>query len=297
MVSANSDSHNRGVWYAVAAYGLWGLVPLYWKSLPHIAALQMIAHRIVWSCAMLAAICALRQDWGGIGRAARSPRAMALLSAAAVVVGINWFIYVWAVNAGFILQASLGYFITPLVSVLLAVVIFREELRAAQWAAIALAGGGVLYLTVAAGTFPWIALSLAVSFATYGALKKVSPLASIQGLALETAILLIPAVAYLFRIDVTGQGVFLRAGLVPTLLIMAAGPVTTVPLLFFGSAARRIPLSSMGMLQYISPTIQFLIGVLVYREPFAGAQLIGFGLIWTALIIFAVEGYFARQWS
>jgi chloramphenicol-sensitive protein RarD len=294
--AAEIERATVGLWHAVLAYGLWGLVPIYWKLLQDVPAFQLICHRIVWSCVLLLGLVALSHDRNALWKALRSRRATGIYTAAAVVIGINWFVYVWAVNSGFILQASLGYFINPLVNVLLGVLVFRERLRRLQWAAVGLATAGVLYLTILYGSVPWIALVLAISFGIYGLLKKMGPLGSIQGLALETAILFVPALAYLAFVERGGGGGFLHASVTAQLLMAAAGPVTTVPLLFFGSAARRIPLSLMGMLQYISPTVQFLLGVLVYKEPFSALQLVGFGLVWAALALLAMEGYVTRRW-
>jgi chloramphenicol-sensitive protein RarD len=319
--AAEIEPATVGLWHAVLAYGLWGLVPIYWKLLQNVPAFQLICHRIVWSCVLLlglvffaptvrlttsAKATAVKKadttydrfadDRHVLWKALRSPRAMGIYTAAALVIGINWFVYVWAVNSGFIVQSSLGYFINPLVNVLLGVVVFRERLRRLQWVAIGLAASGVLYLTILYGSVPWIALALAVSFGMYGLLKKMGPLGSIQGLALETTILFVPALAYLVFVERADTGGFLHASVTAQLLMAAAGPVTTVPLLFFGSAARRIPLSLMGMLQYISPTVQFLLGVLVYKESFSAVQSVGFGLVWTALVLLAVEGYVTRRW-
>lgn len=290
-----SSEQRTGFWYAAVAYGIWGFVPIYWKWLQEIPALQLICHRIVWSSVLLLALVARSRDWNGLWLAARTRRVIGIYTAAAVVVGINWFVYVWAVNAGFIVQTALGYFINPLVSVFLGVLVFREKLRRWQWVSIGLACSGVLALTAFYGSLPWIALALAFSFGTYGLLKKISPLGAIQGLALETSILFVPAAIYLMYVDRLGTGGFGHAGGVRTLLMIGAGPVTTIPLLFFAAAVRRIPLSAMGMLQYINPTMQFLIGVLLYKEPFAAAQLIGFGMVWAALAMYAVEGNMKRR--
>jgi chloramphenicol-sensitive protein RarD len=290
-----SAEQRRGTWYAVAAYLLWGFVPIYWKWLDTIPALQLICHRIVWSCALLIVIVTMSHDWGTLRDNVRSPRVIAIYTAAAITVSINWFVYVWAVNAGFIVQTALGYFINPLVSVLLGVLVFRERLRPWQWASIALASSGVLYLTFFYGSLPWIALALAVSFGTYGVLKKVAPLGAVPGLTVETGILLIPAAIYLLYVDRTGSGGFGHAGLARTLLMVGAGPVTTVPLLLFAAGVRRVPLSAMGMLQYITPTMQFLIGVWLYHEPFTRTQWVGFGMVWVALMMYALEGYVTRR--
>jgi chloramphenicol-sensitive protein RarD len=291
-----SADHKKGFWYAVACYGLWGWVPIYWKFLHGIPALQLIGHRVVWSCAMLMVIMAFAGNLSAVRQAARSARVVAIYTGAAVAVAINWFVYVWAVNAGFIVQTALGYFINPLVSVFLAVLVFRERLRAGQWAAIALAAAGVLYLTILYGAPPWIALALALSFGMYGLLKKLAPLGAVEGLTLETSILCVPAVAYLTYAYYAGDVGFLHDTVGRNLLMVGAGPLTTIPLLFFAAAVTRIPLSTIGMLQFLNPTLQFLIGVLIYREPFDRAQAAGFGIVWAGLIVFAVEAYVMRRW-
>jgi chloramphenicol-sensitive protein RarD len=284
----------RGLWYAAVAYGLWGAVPIYWKLLQGFPAIQLICHRIIWSCVMLAAMLAISRQWAALWKALRAPRAMAIYTTAAVVVGVNWLIYVWAVNSGRIVQTSLGYFINPLVNVLLGVLVFGERLRRWQWVAVGLAAAGVLFLTILYGGVPWIALAVAVTFGTYGMLKKIAPLGPVEGLALETGILLLPAAAYLLAVERSGSGGFLQQSAVLQVVMICAGPVTTIPLLLFSAAAQRIPMSSIGMLQYISPTLQLLVGVLLYKEPFGGLQFIGFGLVWAALVAFAVEGYATR---
>ena len=279
-----------GFWYGVAAYGIWGLFPLYWKLVQHVPALQILGHRIVWSFVALAALTTF-------GRGAPAPslwhvpaRVIGVYAIAAVLIGINSFLYVYAVNAGFIVETSLGYFIAPLVNVLLGVVVLRERLRAGQWLAAALAAAGVAYLTRAYGSVPWIAAGLATSFGSYGLVKKKAPLDSLRGLTLETAVLVIPAAAYLTALQVDGRGAFLHTGLVSDLLLVGSGLVTISPLLLFASAVRRIPLSVVGLLQYIAPTIQFLLGVSLYDEPFSRTQFIGFAIVWIALIVFSVDG-------
>jgi chloramphenicol-sensitive protein RarD len=282
----------KGIWYAVGAYTIFGFFPLYWKLLEPVPALQTVSHRILWSCVFLLVLIVAS---GRIqaSHAARIPRAIGLYAAAAVVIAINWFVYVWAVNAGFVVQTALGYFINPLVSVVLGVVVLHERLRPAQWAAVGLAAAGVIYLTLSYRTPPWIALSLAASFGTYGLLKKTAPFDALQGLAVETSILSLPALAYLVFENHAGRGAFGHIRPTLTLLMIGAGPVTTVPLLMFAASARRIPLSLMGMLQYINPTIQFLLGVFLYKEPFARSQFAGFACVWAALVLFAGEGYVA----
>jgi chloramphenicol-sensitive protein RarD len=208
---------------------------------------------------------------------------------AALLISVNWLVYVWGVNTGHIVETSLGYFINPLLSVFLGVVVLRERLRPLQWLPILLAAAGVLYLTLVYGRVPWIALTLAFTFALYGLVKKLAPLNSLHGLSLETAILFLPALAYLLYEEIQGRATFLHTDTRTTLLLLAAGLVTTVPLLMFASAARRIPLSAIGLMQYIAPSLQFLIGVLIYHEPFNRHHLLGFSLVWMALAIFAAE--------
>jgi chloramphenicol-sensitive protein RarD len=235
------------------------------------------------------------RQWRAFRTAALKPRIIGRYVLAAVFVSVNWFVYVWAVNQGYIVETSLGYFINPLLSVLMGVIILREKLRPAQWIPIGLAAAGVIYLTILYGSLPWIALTLAFSFGMYGLLKKLAPLGSLYGLTLETGILFVPMVLYLIFAEVNGQGVFLHTDLVSNLLMLGAGPVTVIPLLLFASAVRRVPLSTIGILQYITPTLQFLIGVLIYGEAFSSKQFIGFGLVWLALIVFTAENVWERR--
>jgi chloramphenicol-sensitive protein RarD len=255
-----------------------------------VPALQLLGHRIGWSFLLLIGVILVTRQWSEF-RSNLNRRTLLIYSIAALLIGVNWLTYVWAVNANFIVETSLGYFINPLLSVLLGVVVLREKLRPIQWIPLILAFIGVTYLTVIYGKLPWIALMLAFSFGFYGLVKKLAPLGSLFGLTLETGILFLPAVAYLVVSDFNGTGAFLHGSPVTDLLLFGAGAVTTIPLLMFASSAREIPLTFVGLLQYIAPTIQFLLGVLVYKEPFTQTHLIGFGIIWLALIIFWVENY------
>ncbi len=286
---------NRGTWYALGAYTVWGVLPIFWKWLQHLPALEIVAHRMVWSFVFLALLLTVRQEWQALWRAARRRRVVLAFLGTATLLTANWLVYVWAVNAGHIVETSLGYFVNPLVNVLLGVIFLRERLRAGQWAAIAVAAAGVLYLTVSYGALPWIALALAFTFGFYGLLKKATPLTSLQGLALETSVLFVPTVLYLGVLGWTGAGSFGAGSWRTDLLLILAGLVTTGPLLLFAAGARRVPLSMMGVLQYIAPTLQFLIGVLLYHEPFTPARLVGFCLIWLALLIYSVEGVMAHR--
>ena len=286
---------NKGIWYGIGAYVTWGLFPIYWKWLHNVPALQLIGHRILWSFLLLFVVILVSRQWSVFRAAALKPHVLRIYFVAAVLIGINWLVYVWAVNAGFIVQVSLGYYINPLLNVLMGVLFLRERLRPLQWIPLGLAAAGVLYLTWAYGSLPWISLTLAFSFGIYGLVKKTAPLGSLYGLTLETGLLFLPALLYLLCADAIGQGAFLHTGAISDVLMMGAGLMTTIPLLMFASAARRIPLSLVGILQYIAPTLQFLLGVLVYGEPFTHTQLIGFGVVWVALILFAVEGYLASR--
>lgn len=284
----------KGLLYALGAYGLWGLFPLYWKFVKHVPALQVIGHRIGWSFVLLILVVLATGQWRQI-RSFLTRRVLAVYLATGLLLSVNWLIYVWGVNEGYIVETSLGYFINPLLSVLLGVVFLRERLRLAQWLPIGLATAGVIYLTLTYGRLPWIALSLAFSFGLYGLVKKLAPLGSLHGLTLETGMVFVPAIAYLLFAELRGEGHFLHDGLATDLFLMGAGAVTTVPLLMFASAVQRIPLTMVGLMQYIAPTIQFLIGVSVYKEPFDQTRLIGFSLVWVALVIFWVENYLAHR--
>lgn len=286
---------NKGILNGIAAYALWGFFPIYWKLLHPVPALQVIGHRIGWSFILLLAFILITRQWQQFRAAALTSKTVGIYSIAAVLLSVNWLIYVWGVNSGFIVETSLGYFINPLLSVLLGVIFLRERLRPAQWVPIAIATAGVIYLTATYGRLPWIALSLAFSFGFYGFVKKLAPLGSLYGLTLETAIVFPIALIYLLAVELNGTGFFFHESLLTNILLIGAGLVTTVPLLMFASAARQIPLSVIGLLQYIAPTIQFLIGIFVYKEPFDQAHLIGFGIVWIALVIFWVENYLARR--
>lgn len=286
---------NKGILYGIGAYVLWGFFPIYWKFLHDVPALQVIGHRIGWSFLLLLAYIVLTGQWQAFRSTAFKWRTIGIYSIAAVLLSFNWLIYVWGVNAGFIVETSLGYFINPLLSVLLGVIFLRERLRPLQWIPVGLAAVGVGYLTFAYGSLPWIALSLAFTFGFYGFVKKLSPLGSLYGLTLETAIVFPVALAYIAFVGFEGSGAFLRLGVQVDLFLIGAGLVTTIPLLMFASAAKQIPLTVVGLLQYIAPTLQFLIGVFVYKEPFDFSRLIGFGLVWVALVIFAVENHISNR--
>jgi chloramphenicol-sensitive protein RarD len=285
----------KGILYAFCAYLIWGLFPIYWKLIKHVPAIQLIGHRITWSFILLAAVLFATRKWSELRALSSDRKIIRIYFIAALLVGANWFIYVWAVNAGYIVEASLGYFINPLLSVLLGLIFLRERLRLFQWIAIGLASAGVLYLTVDYGHLPWISLGLAFTFGFYGLVKKIAPLSPLNGLTLETGILFLPALFFLAYQDWLGRGAFLHTGPISDFLMAGAGVITTIPLLLFASAARRIPLTMIGILHYITPTCQFLLAVLVYGEAFTANRAIGFGIVWIALIIFGVEGFLSLR--
>ncbi|WP_354686898.1 EamA family transporter RarD [Cupriavidus necator] len=286
-----------GILYALLAYVIWGLLPLYIKSLPGIAPMEILLHRMVWSLVFLGLILAWRRQWGWLGQVFRDRRLLLSFAASAALLCGNWFLYIWAVSANRVVDASLGYFINPLFSVLLGVVFLHERLRPVQWLSIAVAAAGVAWLTVAAGQLPWIALGLAASFGGYGLLRKTGALGALEGLSLETLLLFPIAAAALGYLFVTGQDGFTHAAPGTRVLLLMAGPVTAVPLLFFAAGARRIPLSLLGLLQYTGPTLQLLLGVWLWNEPFPAQKQLGYALIWLSLALYAAEGLWmnARQ--
>ena len=287
---------NKGIWYALGAYIFWGLFPIYWKLLASVPALQLLGHRIFWSFLLLFGIVIVSRQ-GKALKAALNWRVVLIYAVAGILIAINWLTYVWAVGAGFIVETSLGYFINPLLSVLLGVIFLRERLRPLQWLPIGLAAAGVLYLTFAYGALPWVALTLAVSFGFYGLVKKTAPLGALHGLTLETSILFLPALVFLVFSQFTRTGAFLHSTTLSDVMLVGAGLVTVVPLMMFALAAPRISLTTIGVLQYVNPTMQFLLGVLIFKEPFDHHRLIGFGVVWVALILFGVEGFLAQRRS
>jgi len=280
----------QGIIAGILAYTLWGLLPGYWKAIQVVPPLEILCHRTIWSLVFVLLVLAVRKQWAWVRQARASPRTLAMSLGSACLLSLNWFTYIWAVNSGHVVDSSLGYFIAPLVNVLLGVLFLRERLRVWQTVAIGFAAVGVLSLTVGYGAFPWIALSLALSFGFYGLLRKVSPLGSLEGLSLETAALSLLAVVYLVYKEGTGGASFGHAGAATTLLLAGTGVVTALPLLLFAYAARQVTLATVGIMQYISPTFQFFLGVLAYGEPFTPTRLFGFAPIWLALIIYSVDG-------
>ena len=279
----------RGFFYGAAAYALWGLLPLYFKALAHVLPLEILAHRIVWSVVLLAGVIALWNRWGEVGRVISSPRILGTLVLTTVFIGLNWLMYIYSVSSNQVIQASLGYFINPLVNVALGVLVLRERLRRWQVAGLLLAGVGVLNLTLLAGEVPWIALTLAVSFGFYALLRKLVPVDGITGLFFETTLLLPLSAGYALFLQSTGEAQFGVASHATTLLMIFSGLATAIPLILFAGAARRLPLTTLGFLQYLAPTLQFLLAVLVFGEPFSLAQLASFTCIWGAIAIYSVD--------
>lgn len=277
--------NRQGLGYGVAAYGLWGLFPLYWPLLKPAGAVEILAHRIMWSLVAVVVVLAVARNWSWI-RALRA-RQLLLLGGAAMIISVNWATYIYAVNSGHTIEAALGYFINPLISVLFGVAIFRERLRAWQWGAVGLGAAAVLVLTADYGRPPWIALVLAFSFATYGLLKKFANMPSAESLSVETAVMLVPALGYVAWL---GGGTFASEGSGHVFLLVGAGVVTAIPLMLFNAAAIRLPLSMMGMLQYLAPVLQFLIGLLVHHEAMPASRWAGFLLVWVALVALTWDG-------
>jgi len=285
---------NKGLLYSAAAYGIWGFLPVLLKILQSVPAFQITAHRVVW-CFLFLLILAASQGQLITLKAAVTRRNLLVYSLTALLLAVNWLVFVWAVNAGFIVDSSLGYFINPLISVLLGVIFLRERLRPLQWLPVGLVAAGVVYLTFSHGGLPWIALVLALTFASYGLVKKVAPLEALPGVAMETGVMSIAALGYLLFEEGRHAGSFGHAGLSTSLLLVVAGIASAVPLLLFSAGTRRAPLSVVGLLQYISPTLQFLCGVYLYGEPFDHTRLVGFAIIWLALLVFTGESLLEKR--
>ena len=286
---------HRGIVYAALAYICWGLFPLYFVQLAAVPAAEVVAHRVLWSLVFLLALLGVRRQWAWLGPVLRQPRVLLAFAASALLLAANWGVYIWAVTHGHVLDASLGYFITPLVNVLLGTTVLKERPRRAQWAALSLAALGVLWLTVQGGQLPWIALVLAASFGTYGLLRKIAVLGALEGLTLETLVLAPLAFVALGWWWVQGSASFPAKDWTTDLLLAGVGPVTAIPLLLFAAGARRITMTTLGLLQYLGPTIQFGLGVWLFHEPFTAQRLVGFALICGALLLYSVDGWRASR--
>ena len=288
-----SDPHRQrraGLLFGLGAYLAWGVMPLYFKALAHVSALEIVAHRVIWSMVFMAALVALWRRWPAIRSALGTGRVLITLLITTLLIGTNWLIFIYAVVSGHVLEASLGYYLNPLVNVLLGVVLLKEKLSRAQVFATLLAAAGVAVLAAGAGSGLWISLTLAATFAVYGFLRKIVAVDSLEGLSIETALLSPLALAWLVWLQADGSAAFASVTLTTDLLLVLGGAVTAIPLLMFTAAARRLPYSTLGFLQYVAPSLQFLLAVLAFGEPLTTAHLICFAAIWTALAIFSFEG-------
>lgn len=285
-----------GIISAALAFLCWGLFPLYFHAISEVPPMQILVHRVLWSLLFLAIILTVRRQWKWLGELRNQPRVMGSFVISSLLLSGNWLLYIWAVNNGHVIDASLGYFINPLVNVMLGYLVLKERLRRPQWAAIGIASLGVVWLTWQAGHMPWIALILAASFGGYGLMRKTAALGALEGLSFETLILFPFALGYVLWLTMHGTNTFLTTPSDTTRwLLVAAGPITAIPLLLFASGARKIPLSVLGLLQYIGPTIQMSLGIFFFHEVFTKERLIGFVLIWSALALYAAEGIYKQR--
>ncbi len=282
---------NSGVLYAVLAYTAWGFLPVFFKQLSNVNAFEVVMHRMVWSLVFLLCVLLVLRRWAWLREVGRQPRVLVAFAVSALLLSVNWSVYVWAIQNAHVLDASLGYFILPLVNVAFGFAFLKERPRLGQWLAVALAAAGVLWLTLQAGRLPWVALLLAISFGIYGLLRKLAKLGALEGLTLETLMLSPMALGLLAWWAWHGQGALVQGDAVTIGWLLLAGPLTAIPLLLFGAGARRIPLATLGILQYISPSLQLLLGVWLYGEAFEPARAIGFYLIWIALALYSVDSW------
>jgi len=280
----------RGLAAAVGAFTIWGLLPIYLRQLQAVPVLQLTSHRLIWGCLFALGWLALRRELSHVWAALANPKVRWRLCASAAFISINWIAYVYGIASHRVVETSLGYFINPLVNVTLGVLVLSERLNRAQWTAVAIAAAGVSYLAWTAGHPPWISLTLAFSFGLYGLVRKLVQVDALAGFAAETLLVLPLGIGYLIWCEIAGIGVATQAGLGTNLMLMLGGPITAIPLVLFSFGARRIPYSTIGLLQYIAPTMQFLLAILLFNEPFGGPRAVGFALIWTALAIYAVDG-------
>ncbi|MEH0167677.1 EamA family transporter RarD [Roseateles microcysteis] len=284
-----TNESSKGVLYAAAAYAAWGLFPLFFKQLGHVGAQEVVAHRTVWSLLFVMALLLVKKHFSWMRAVLGQPKVLAAFALSAVLLATNWLIYVWAVQNDHVLDASLGYFINPLVNVALGFAVLHERPRKLQWLAVGLAAAGVVWLTVQAGRLPWVALSLAFSFGFYGLLRKIAPLGALEGLTVETLVLAPIAIGALAWWSLQGHSAFVSGDSFTLFMLLLSGPLTAITLLLFASGARRIPMTTLGLLQYIAPTTQFVLGVWLYHEPFQSSRLVGFALIWAALAVYSLE--------
>ncbi|MFJ4838285.1 EamA family transporter RarD [Streptomyces sp. NPDC088746] len=279
------NEQRAGLLYGIGAYGMWGLVPLFWPLLEPSGAVEILAHRMVWSLGVVGIALLFLRRWAWIGELLRQPRRLGLIAIAATVISVNWGLYIWSVNNGHVVEASLGYFINPLVTIAMGVLLLGERLRPVQWTAVATGFAAVLVLAIGYGQPPWISLVLAFSFATYGLVKKKVDMGGLESLAAETAVLFVPALGFLLWLGASGDATFLAGGAGHGALLAATGLVTAIPLVCFGAAAIRVPLSVLGLLQYLAPVFQFALGILYFHEEMPPERWAGFALVWVALML------------
>ena len=280
---------NSGALYALLAFGIWGLYPLYLRELASVSSLEIVLHRSAWSLVFLLGVLAVLRRWAWLGELVKSPRQMLMPLASGLLLALNWLLYVYAVQSAQVVEASLGYFINPLISVCLGVVVLRERLKRIQWVAVAFAAAGVMWLTWHTGRLPWLGLALAATFAVYGLLRKTSVLGPLEGLTLETLLIAPVVLPWLVWLTATGSGSLSTASPLLMFWLVLAGPLTAVPLMLFAAAARRLKLATVGLFQYLSPSLQLAIGVVIFGEPFDGQRLAGFVLIWTGLAVYTAH--------
>ncbi len=295
--TANSRQAAVGALAAFMAFLIWGLSPIYWKALGHVDPIEIILHRVIWSFVFLMPLVWIGRQWGEFKEALRKPKILLILMGTSIVVGANWLIYIWAVNNARVLEASLGYYINPLVNIFLGMVFLSERLRRPQLAAVALAALGVLYSTLQVGVFPWVSLALAFSFGLYGLVRKVAAVGALVGLTLETLLLAAPAGFWVYHLHQTHAGSFLRSAPLVDGLLIGTGILTATPLLLFNLGAKRITLATLGFIQYTAPTGMLLLGITVFGEPFTHIQAVTFGLIWTALALYSWDTIRAHRSS
>ncbi|MFD0024392.1 EamA family transporter RarD [Streptomyces sp. NPDC058382] len=280
-----TNEKRAGLLSGFGAYGLWGLVPLFWPLLKPSGAVEILAHRMAWSLGVVGIALLVLRRWAWIGELLRQPRKLALITVAAVVISVNWGLYIWSVNHGHVVEASLGYFINPLVTIAMGVLLLSERLRPVQWVAVATGVASVLVLAIGYGKPPWISLILAFSFATYGLMKKKVGMGGLESLTAETAVMFVPALGYLLWLAARGESTFTYGGIGHAALLASTGVVTAVPLILFGAAAIRVPLSTLGLLQYLAPVFQFILGIVYFHEAMPPERWAGFALVWLALAL------------
>ncbi|MCF8067151.1 MAG: EamA family transporter RarD [Desulfobacterales bacterium] len=286
---------NIGILLAICAYTIWGLLPIFWKALQGVSAFQILCHRMVWALVFVIFLLIFRKHLSWIRSTLRDKTALLTFLGTSCILAVNWLTYLWAVNSGYIVEASLGYFINPILNVLLGVIFLKERLRPLQWMAVAIAACGVFYLTVKYGRFPWIAVTLALTFGFYGLIRKASPIGALEGLTLETGFLFIPSILCILFFETSGSGALGQGETAVHILLPLSGIATAMPLLLFAAAAKRIKLSTLGVIQYMAPTCQLLLGIFMYKESFPADRAVGFILVWCSLLIYIIDGLFLQR--